>query len=689
MNNLLSRILGLSLILAVTSAAPLAPAFAGGDRDPKVEKAIASVFPALVRIFVLMDEPSNGRLEKMAGAGSGAVIDEEGRIITNHHVAGRGRHYVCRMSDGEEIEARLIGTDALADIAVIQLDLEKRKSKKKIPVARFGDSDDVRVGDVVLAMGSPMAVSQSVTKGIVSNTALMMPSFMWWSSFKLDGESVGSLVRWIGHDAVIFGGNSGGPLVDINGRIVGINEVGIGSLGGAIPANLARSVADQLIQHGSVQRSWTGIEGQPRPKAMAATRGVLVAGVIAGSPAAESGLKPGDIVTEFDGVAVNAELQEDLPLFNALVMSTPIGKTVELKALRDGAAKAFRFATRTRGVASERDVEFKDWGLTARDFTMLSSIEKKRKSTDGVEITSVDAAGPAGAATPSMQAGDVLVAVAGKPVRNVAELKSQTAELLKDVKGDRPVLATFERGVSQYVTVVKVGTHETPPEETARKPGLQMVLQPIDDDLGQALGVDHGARAVLVYPDRTAAKGGIRAGDVLTRFDGEVVQCRQPEDVGRFQSRVRKYKTGSQVECEVLRDGKPVKLTLTLEEDNPPVSELKTFKDRTFEFTIRELTENERVTDQVPADVRGVKVSEVLSSGWASLAHVMVGDILLAVDGTPTPDVKTAEELLKAKATQKVDRMIFFLRRGVHTMFAEVEPNWNSITGDPASVKGK
>ena len=201
------------LLLAL---APCRPAASSERAD--LDRAVSKVFPALVRITVVMEETGEGSMEKQVGAGSGAVITKDGYIITNHHVAGKARHLLCRMSDGEEIEAQLIGTDALADIAIIKLDLIHRKKKAPLTVARFGDSDRVRVGDPVLAMGSPMAVSQSVTKGIVSNTQLMMPDLFWFSQFRLDGESVGSLVRWIGHDAVIFGGNSGGPLVNMAGR---------------------------------------------------------------------------------------------------------------------------------------------------------------------------------------------------------------------------------------------------------------------------------------------------------------------------------------------------------------------------------------------------------------------------------------------------------------------------------------
>ena len=659
------------------------------DRDEAIEQAIDRVFPALVRIFVLSDNPEAGRIEKMPSAGSGVVISKDGYIITNHHVAGRAHHLVCRMYDGEEIEAKLVGTDALGDIAIIKLDLSQRKNKSPLAVAKFGDSDKVRVGDTVLAMGSPMAVSQSVTKGIVANTSLMMPDLWDDSGMRLDGENVGSLVRWIGHDAVIFPGNSGGPLVNLHGDIIGINEVGLASLGGAIPSNLAKSIATQIIKQGHVDRSWTGIEAQARPKSLKAEQGVLVGGIIAGSPADQAGLRPGDVIIKFDGVRVNAEIQEDLPPYNALEMSMPIGKTVPITVLRDGNEKEFKVKTASRGKAVNNDLELKDWGLTVRNLTMLAAIEKKRANTDGVEVTSIEPGGPAAAAIPEIYGGDMIVAVDGQPVKSTEDMRRITGELLKNVSGQRPVQVTFERGVSQYLTIARLPHQDTPPEETPRKPGLQMILQPVGTELAEALGIKSGVRVAFVFPDRATEKAGIRVGDILTRFDGDVIRCQQPEDVGQLLGRVRKYKVGSEVEFELIRGKETRKVTVTLEADGLPVDELKRWKDRNFELTLREMTEMERVTQRIPAEIKGVLVDEVMAAGWASLAHVRRGDLLMAIDGNPTPDVDTAENLLKAAAEKKPRQLVFFLRRGVHSFYAELEPDWDFTNDDKEPINTK
>ncbi|HBF35079.1 TPA: hypothetical protein DDW35_11015, partial [Candidatus Sumerlaeota bacterium] len=273
-----------------------------------IEVAIGKVYPALVRINVVTSYPNEGRISKEAGSGSGAIISKEGHVITNHHVAGRAKRALCRMPDGEEIEATLVGSDALADIAILKLDLKGRKDPNKpLPVAAFGNSSKVRVGDRVLAMGSPMGMTQTVTLGIVSNTELMLPVFAE-SGFENDGEQTGSLVRWIGHDASIYPGNSGGPLVSFDGEIIGINEVGLAGIGGAIPSDIAQSIAKQLIETGDVKRSWIGAGCQPRLKSASEEKGALICSVLPNSPAAKAGVLPGDLMLTFDGAATDARI---------------------------------------------------------------------------------------------------------------------------------------------------------------------------------------------------------------------------------------------------------------------------------------------------------------------------------------------------------------------------------------------
>ncbi|MGH9197174.1 MAG: S1C family serine protease, partial [Acidimicrobiia bacterium] len=284
--------------LMLTRASPV-----GGQEGPDgirtaINIAVARVKPALVRIHVVAVENRQGRELKREATGSGTIITPQGHIVTNHHVVGKASRIVCTLSTKEEIEADLVGTDPLSDVAVIKL---RGPSGARFQTASFGDSSRLTVGERVLAMGSPFALSQSVTLGIVSNTEMIMPRLFWpFDRLTLEGEDVGSLVRWIGHDAPIYGGNSGGPLVNLEGEIVGINEISMG-LSGAIPSNLAKEVAEGLIRDRRVVRSWTGLEVQPLLKESSPKRGALVSGTIEGSLAQKAGFRSGDILVRFAG----------------------------------------------------------------------------------------------------------------------------------------------------------------------------------------------------------------------------------------------------------------------------------------------------------------------------------------------------------------------------------------------------
>lgn len=679
-----ARVLAVACALAAVLAGAVPPARAAGTAPgaealrEAIDLAMQRVYPALVRVSVVSEEAGNGRMNKQQSAGSGAIIRKDGYLITNHHVAGKARRLICRMPDGEEIPGTLVGTDALADIAVIKLDLAARKKNTPLPVAEFGDSDRLRVGDTVLAMGSPGGVAQSVTKGIVSNTALILPAH--FGALRLDGEDTGSLVRWIAHDAQIYGGNSGGPLVDLEGRIVGINEIAFAGIAGAIPGNLARSIAEQLIAGGHVKRSWTGIEAQPRPKSETAASGALIAGIVEQSPAAKAGLKPGDIVTSYDGVPVNVAIAEDLPVFNALQLSTPIGKTVAVQVLRGGKPQELKLVTGAREPARGADDELKEWGLTARDFTRMSALEYKRADRKGVLVSSVRGGGPGATAEPEIRMGDVIVEVDRKPVADLAALRKLTADLTRGRTEPRPVLAAFDRGLTRYLTVAKIGGE--PPQEkpvTSKKPDFPVELQPLTADLAEALGLPgtNGVRIAYVFPGLSADRAGFKVGDLLVRFDGDPIRAPRPEDVTLFRSQVRQYRIGRKVPIDLIRDGKPMTVELTLEEAAATAEEPASYSDKDFDLTVRTLTRTDRVAQQLPDSLKAVRVERVEQASSAALAGVREGDLLLAVDGKPTPDLDAAKKALKDAAARQARQTILFVQRGIHTMYLEIEEDWN------------
>lgn len=648
-------------------------------RTPALERAVRKVYPALVRIEVIRLQPAGGRMQKRESFGSGVIIGWEGYVITNHHVVSNGFRFLCRLYDGEEIEAELVGTDALSDIAVLRLKLEQRRNQHPLATAAFGDSDLLEVGDRVFAMGSPGALSQSVTQGIVSNTRLIMPTRSS-GGLRLDGEPVGTLVRWIAHDARIFGGNSGGPLVNADGEVVGINEIGIAGLGGAIPSNLARQIANELIRRGSVQRAWIGVGFQPRLRDAPVDQGALVGGVIAGSPACTAGLKPGDHVLSIAGIKLNAYTDEDLTDINRIVFDLHVDKEVPLLIQRDGQEQLLMLTPVERGRARGQDQEVRSWGMIGRNLTNLSAMELKREATDGVQVISLRPGGPGNEARPSLENGDLLLKMNGRNILDIDDLQTYSDELLKEATDRVPVLVELERGRQRIISVVRIGEEqEKRPPALSRTAWLPVITQVLQHDLAEALGIDarQGVRITQIYPGRTAEKAGLRVDDILLEVDGQTISARRPEDNEVLHHMIRAYRVGTEVDVTLLRDGE--RLTLPVELDSPPdpASRLRRYTNAELEFTVREISEDDRLFKQIDPELNGVLVERVESAGWAAIGGLVSDDILLAVDGHPTTEVDAVEQLMKEAALRASPRLVFFVQRGIHTRFLQIAVPWD------------
>jgi serine protease Do len=259
---------------------------------------------------------------KSAALGSGFIIDEKGIVITNNHVIQDAEDIVVKVGGEKEYKATIIGADPLSDIAVLQID-----SKEKFTPVQFGDSDKARIGDWVIAIGNPFGLGGTVTAGIISAR----------------NRSIG-LSRYedyIQTDASINSGNSGGPLFDMNGNVIGINTAILGKggsigIGFSIPANSAKKVVSQLIEFGETKRGWLGVRIQVVTKEIAdiekldEPRGALVASVAEKSPSDKAGIKAGDIILEFNGTKIN--VMKELP---QIVAQTKVGKIVDVKIWRN------------------------------------------------------------------------------------------------------------------------------------------------------------------------------------------------------------------------------------------------------------------------------------------------------------------------------------------------------------------
>jgi S1-C subfamily serine protease len=647
------------LVAAFACALPLGLLATGAPGAPAAQsEMLARVFPSIVRIEAIRLMPFDGHLTKAWTAGSGVIITKDGHVLTNCHVSEDVDAFRCYLYDGQHVDARRVGQDPLTDIAVLQLDLAQlKKGTGPLPVAVFGDSDRMKPGDTVFALGSPGFLSQSVTQGIVSNPSLVLPE-RTVGRMMLRGEDVGMLVRWLLHDASIFGGNSGGPLVNLRGEVIGVNEIGVFNLGGAVPGNLARGVAMQLVATGRVVRGWSGLTVQPRLEADASDTGVVVSDVAAGSPAAKAGIEAGDVVLRCDGIAVEGAQEKAIAHYYRLETGCLPGSVLTLDYLRAGKPQSARFALAAREPARADDVEVPQWGAVVRDLTSTVVREELLPDKVGVLVENVRPGGPSGQAEPELRRGDVLIALDGKPVADVAGLRALTAAMFPDAETalTHASIADFRRAGAVLETAIDLrntNPHRIAP--SALKAWLGVESQPLNPKLNKRLGInseDGGARVTRVYAGTEAEKAGLKVGDVLLSLDGNAIAERRAEDAEVLARQVRQYKIGSSGTFQLWRDGKSMELAVTFEVQPKPPAELPLWEDEKLEFEVRNLAFDDRTRLQLAASASGVLVSTTTPAGWAELAGLHGDDLVVAAEGRPIANVeelhRSRDEAVKA-----------------------------------------
>ncbi|MFL6280804.1 MAG: PDZ domain-containing protein [Vicinamibacterales bacterium] len=660
---------------AILAGLALCAPIAARQRSPSellIGPALAKISPSLVRIHVVTYGYEEGREVKREASGSGTIISADGHVLTNHHVAGRTRSLMCTLADREEVAADLVGTDPLSDIAVIKLRPDKPRT---FPAARFGDVSKLRVGDPVMALGSPLALSQSVTMGIVSNTEMIMPGLFWpFNRMTLEGEDVGSIVRWIGHDAAIFGGNSGGPLVNMSGEIVGVNEISMG-LAGAIPSDLAQEVATALMRDGKVRRAWIGLDVQPLLKSSAVERGALVGGTVEGSPAAAAGFLPGDVLVKLANRDVNVRFAEELPLFNQMVMRLPLGTPVTATIRRGRVDRTLTVVPRERESVEAEVQELPGLGITASNLTTWAAKELRRADRKGVRVNGVRPGGPADQAKPSLAEDDVIVSFEGNAVDDVRGLAQQLDRATGGTKRAVKALVTFERKGERLLTVVEVGRAvlEDPGLE-ARKAWVPVNVQVVTRELAEKIGSPDisGVRVTRVLTEGS----GLKVGDIITAIDGASIQASQPSDADLFATMIRQYRIGSSVELSIRRGTQDQKLPVTLAASPRLPREMRKYEDRDFEFRVRDLAPADRAASDLPERQQGVLVEAVREGGWAALSHLADGDIILGIDGDAVGDVAAIQQKMERVARDKPAAVVMTVRRGIRTFFVELQTGW-------------
>jgi serine protease Do len=653
--------------LLLLCACVAAPAAAQTEDRAAMDRAIDAVYPSLVRISVVAVDYRDGREVNLEGSGSGTIISADGYVVTNHHVAGRARRIICTLADRTEIPADLVGTDPLSDITVLKL---RPPSPRTFPAARFGDSSTLSRGDAVLAMGSPRALSQSVTLGVVSNTEMTMPGR---ATLDLDGEDVGSIVRWIGHDAAIYPGNSGGPLVNLAGEIIGVNEISLG-LSGAIPGNLARQVVDALIKDGRVRRSWPGLEVQPRV-GEAAGPGALVSWVASGSPAAHAGIEAGDLLVRVNDRPVDARFAEQVPLVNQILFGLEIGKAATFTVRRDGRELALRVTPVERPPALSPPREVRAWGFVGSDLNAFDARSLGRSSTDGVRVISLRTGGPIDQAKPPLVRDDVVVEVEGKPIRSLTDLEALTTEIANG--GSRQgLMVTVERGRERRVTIVELERSrpvDTPPAE-ARKAWVPVSVQVMTPPLAERLGLAGrtGVRVTAVLDPVLP----LQVGDIILAVDGQVVRASSPADEEVFAAAIRRATIGSTVNLTVHRDGMDRSVPVPLAAAPPLAREMTRYEDEEFGFRVRDVAEGDRQDPRMAELSSGVLVEGVSTGSWASLGRLAAGDVILSIDGARVDTVDQLSSQFARIKTSRPASVVLHVRRGVKSLFLDLRPAW-------------
>ena len=678
-------VLVLLLLLALTL--PASAKERGEDelrRD--MEFAREQVYPALVNIGVVAKVHRDGRSQRFPAAGSGVIVSPAGHVVTNYHVAGEATRIVCRLPSEEVIEADVVAHDPLTDLSVLKLKLDSRVDRNApIPFARIGNSDVLTTGDYVLAMGNPLTLSSSMTLGIVSNPKRVFASFTGAEMDELDlggGQMTGLFTRWIQHDALILPGNSGGPLVNLKGEVVGINELGGGGVGFAIPSNLMSWVLNQALAYGEVRRGWLGIEVAHTEK-LGGAPGALVSFVQPGSPAAKAGLQAGDFLVSIDGAPVESRLLEQIPVLYDRIARLEPGATTQFRIVRPQpeAPKDFENVTSleaTVGLMEKflaDEQEDKVLGLTIRDITGPMALLRRYPDDQGVLITGIRPGFAAEDARPRLRAGDVLREVNGKPVVDAAAYSAILADLGTTTK----VAVRVRRKVEDVVTVVDVEKKKKPKGggELA-KPWLGIRTQVLTPDVAVALGLEkvRGFRVTQVFPDTAAAKAGLQVGDVITSLAGKALKAYRPQDAEILRRRIERMTIGENAEFVVLRGGAETTVSVVLEETPQTATEVKGAKDELLEFKVRNIVFGDRIEKQWPADQQGVVVVEVTRGGWANLAGLRAGDLLLTMDGHETTDVATFKEVVKSVGEAKPTPIVLFVRRSWRTKFLFVEPEY-------------
>ena len=409
--------LALAAMLAVGGC--MTPDFRG-----TVSEAKDAVFPSLVYIRVVMKDLDSGKNEKAQASGSGVIISPEGELITNHHVVDKATDIRCQLSDGSSYTAKVLGQDKDLDIALLKL--ERPEDAPPLPAAQLSDRK-AEIGEVVLAMGAPWGLARSVSMGIISCNDRFL-------------EGAGKYTLWYQTDAAISPGNSGGPLVDTDGMVIGLNARGVsmGDQAFTIPSPVIIEALPRLREKGVADWSWFGLDLQPLNDfqhniSFNAEEGVIVSGTEPGSPARKAGFLPNDRIVSIDGEKVTAMYWENLPALERKLGRLPFDKPVAFCVEREGKEVSISVAPTEKGKVEGEEKAFERWGFTAKEINRFDVPELAFFAPEGgIFISAILWDGNADNC--GFRRGDIIQSIDGRAVKTVDELTPMYDEALKNIE---------------------------------------------------------------------------------------------------------------------------------------------------------------------------------------------------------------------------------------------------------------
>jgi serine protease Do len=549
-----------------------------------------------------------------------------------------------------------------------------------VPFSTLGDSDALQVGDYVLAMGNPLTLSSSLTLGVVSNTKRVFTDFTGTEMTELDlgaGEKTGIFTRWIQHDALILPGNSGGPLVNLRGEVVGINELGGAGVGFAIPSNLAAKVLNQVLTFGEVRRGWLGVTVLPVEK-LGRSRGALVSSVAPTSSAREAGLRPGDVLLALDDEPIDVQFFEQAPLFYLRVAEMTPGGPVTVHYLRDGQRHETVATIERMEKYLGDEHELRDIGLTVREITGPMALARRLPTADGVLVTGIRPGYPFEEAKPPIRQGDIIVSLGGTPTPEVGAFDKAYRELTGNGGGEEVALEVLRDEESVLSVVTLAEDDETRRGGELPKAWLGARTQVMTSGVAKAMGLEgtRGFRVTEVYPWTKAQEAGLASGDVVIALDGEAIEAYREQDAQDLRLAIEDFAIGDEVEFTVLRGGRELKIDIDMEATPQPSFTAKKTEQEEFEFTVREITFMDRIEHKLEKDQRGLLVVETVTGGWAHIAGMRINDVIVEIQDRGVGTVKEFEAVMRDILDTRPQTVEVFVQRGYRTHFIFIEPVW-------------